>query len=87
MNREAERNSKDPDGLVEKKVIASLIVSCLSCTDKVRRVELLSLIADILCLDTEQRLLVGVEQHSVLDEYRQPKLAELWTAFLIGRSV
>lgn len=71
---------------MEKKVIASLMVSCLSCPDKVRRVELLGLIADMLCLDTEQRLMVGVQQHSVLDEYTQPKLAELWTAFLIGKS-
>lgn len=71
---------------MEKKVLAGLIVSCLSSADKIRRVELLSLIADMLCLNTEQRLLIGVEQHSVLDEYTQPRLAELWTAFLIGRS-
>lgn len=77
------------DGSVDKKLIANLLVSLLSCPvqDRQRRIEYLQVIGQVLCLNEEQRRSIGLgEQPGLLDEYTQPRLAELWTAFLLGQS-
>jgi hypothetical protein len=69
-----------------RKLIANLLVSFLSCGDRMKRVEILTVLGDILNFDPEQRKLIGLEQHTVMDEYSQPRLSELWAAFLLGQS-
>lgn len=76
------------DGLIDKQMISSMIVSYLSCPDgeKTRKMEMLTLLADILSLSKNDRIQIGAQQHNPLDDYTQPKLAELWAAFLTDQS-
>ena len=85
MQRHATGN---PDGMIEKGLISNLLVSLLSCpmSDRVRRIEMLTVIAQVLGLSPTQRQDIGLEQHNVLAEYTNPKLGELWTSFLLGQT-
>lgn len=77
------------DGTVDKKLMANLLVSLLSCPvqDRQRRLEILQVVGQALGLEEGQRRAIGLgEQPGLVDEYTQPRLAELWTAFLLGQS-
>lgn len=78
----------NPDGMIEKGLISNLLVSLLSCPmgDRVRRIEMLTVIAQVLGLSPTQRQDIGLEQQDMLAEYTNPRLGELWTSFLLGQT-
>ncbi len=71
-----------------RKLIGSILVAFLSsgASEKTKKIEILTILGELLSFDEYQRKLIGLEHQKISDEYLQPKLAELWTAFLMGQS-